>query len=85
MNESVKSIMASHWKNFSKKKLIGSHIRLKTKDSGVDITVRYHTLALKRNSISTDIIREILKQITKTKDVEIAYPHTQVLLPEGKR
>jgi small-conductance mechanosensitive channel len=85
MNNAVKSVMTPHWNNFSKKKLIGSHIRLKTKESGVDITVRYHTLALKRNSISTDITREILKKIKKTDDVEIAYPHTQVLLPESKK
>ncbi|KYK20533.1 hypothetical protein AYK21_05985 [Thermoplasmatales archaeon SG8-52-2] len=85
MNDAVKVVMDPFWKFFTKKKLIGSHIRLKTKDSGVDVTVRYHTLALKRNSIATDIIREILKEIRKTDDVEIAYPHTQVLLPEEKK
>ena len=85
MNESVKKIMTTHWKFFMKKKLIGSHIRLRTKDSGIDVTVRYHTLATKRNAIATDIIREILKEIRKTDDVEIAYPHTQVLLPENKK
>jgi len=85
MNESVKKIMAPNWKFFMKKKLIGSHIRLKTKDSGIDVTVRYHTLATKRNAIATDIIRGILKEIRKTDDVEIAYPHTQVLLPENKK
>lgn len=85
MNESVKRIMTPHWKFFMKKKLIGSHIRLKTKDSGIDVTVRYHTLATKRNAIATDIIRGILKEIRKTKDVEIAYPHTQVLLPKNKK
>jgi small-conductance mechanosensitive channel len=85
MNDAVKIIMEPYWKFFTKKKLIGSHIRLKTKDSGVDVTVRYHTLALKRNGIATDIIREILKDIRKTSDVEIAYPHTQVLLPEEKK
>jgi small-conductance mechanosensitive channel len=78
MNSAVKTVMTPLWNNFSKKKLIGSHIRLKTKDSGLDITVRYHTLAMKRNSIATDIIREILKHIRKTKD-------TQVLLPESKK
>ena len=85
MSEAVKVIMDPFWKFYTKKKLIGSHIRLKTKDSGVDVTVRYHTLAMKRNGIATDIIREILKGIKKTDDVEIAYPHTQVLLPEEKK
>jgi small-conductance mechanosensitive channel len=85
MNGAVKTIMTPHWKFYTKKRLIGSHIRLKTKDSGIDVTVRYHTLALKRNGIATDIIREILKEIRKTGDVEIAYPHTQVLLPDRKK
>jgi len=84
MKAAVKKIMIPHWEFFIKKRLIGSHIRLKTKDSGIDITVRYHTIATKRNAIATDIIREILKEIRKTDDVEIAYPHTQVLLPENR-
>jgi len=49
------------------------------KDSGVDVTVRYNTLADRRNEISTDITREILQRIDKSKDVEIAYPHTEVI------
>jgi len=85
MNEAVKKIMTPHWNFFTKKRLIGSHIRLKTKDSGIDISVRYHTVAMKRNAIATDIIREVLKEISKTDDVEIAYPHTQVLFPENKQ
>ncbi|KYK31536.1 MAG: hypothetical protein AYK22_02260 [Thermoplasmatales archaeon SG8-52-3] len=84
MNDAVKKIMTPHWNFFTKKKLIGSHIRLKTKDSGIDITVRYHTMAMKRNALATDIIREILKEIRKTDDVEVAYPHTQIILPENK-
>jgi small-conductance mechanosensitive channel len=83
--DAVKKIMTPHWKFFTKKRLIGAHTRLKTKESGIDVTVRYHSLAMKRNSISTDIIREILNQIKRTEDVEIAYPHTQVILPNGKK
>jgi small-conductance mechanosensitive channel len=55
---------------------------LSFKDSGIDVTVRYFTIATKRNQISTDIRREIFHQIRNTKDVEIAYPHTEVLFRE---
>jgi small-conductance mechanosensitive channel len=85
MNNAVGKIMSPLWENFQKRIPHESHTRLKCKDSGIDVTVRYYSLVTKRNAISTDIIREILKQISKTKDVEIAYPHTQILLPENKQ
>jgi small-conductance mechanosensitive channel len=85
MNQAVGLIMVPIWKTFQKRIPLESHTRLKCKDSGIDVIARYYSLVTKRNSISTDIIREILKQISKTKDVEIAYPHTQVLLPENKK
>jgi small-conductance mechanosensitive channel len=84
MNDAVGKIMVPLWETFHKRIPLKSHTRLKFKDSGIDVTVRYYSIVTKRNAISTDIIREILKQIRKTKDVEIAYPHTQVLLPENK-
>ena len=37
------------------------------------------SLARKRNEITTDITREIFNQISKSKDAEIAYPHTEVI------
>ena len=85
MNSSVGKIMAPYWEMFQKRIPLESHTRLKCKDSGIDVTVRYYSLVTKRNSISTDIIREILSEIRKTKDVDIAYPHTQVILPEDKK
>ena len=85
MNQAVGKIMAPLWETFQKRIPLESHTRLKCKDSGIDVTVRYYSLVTKRNAISTDIIREILNQIGKIKDVEIAYPHTQVLLPEDKK
>lgn len=84
MNDAVGKIMTPLWETFKKRIPLESHTRLKCKDSGIDVTVRYYSIITKRNAISTDIIREILKQISYTKDVEIAYPHTQVLLPKNK-
>jgi small-conductance mechanosensitive channel len=85
MNTAVGKIMTPLWEKFQKRLPLKSHTRLKCKESGIDVTVRYYSTIINRNAISTDIIREIIKEISKTKDVEIAYPHTQVLLPENKK
>jgi small-conductance mechanosensitive channel len=84
MKDAVGKIMRPLWETFQKRIPLESNTRLKCKDSGIDLTVRYYSIVTKRNAISTDITREILKQISKTKDVEIAYPHTQVILAENK-
>lgn len=80
IKKSVNKIMKPYWENFPKKIPQKPHIRLKFRESGIDVTVRYYTLANERNKISTDITREIFKNIKKTEEVEIAYPHTKVLL-----
>jgi small-conductance mechanosensitive channel len=84
MKDAVGKIMRPIWETFQKRIPLESNTRLKCKDSGIDVSVRYYSIVTKRNAISTDITREILKQINNTKDVEIAYPHTQVILPENK-
>lgn len=85
MIKAVDKIMKPYWDKFPKKIPQDPHIRLKSKDSGVDIIVRYYTVVTNRNAIATKIIREILNQIRKSDNVEIAYPHTQVLLPDNKQ
>ena len=75
----VKKIMEPSWKNFPERISKEPHIRLQFKDSGIDVSVRYYTIALKRNEFATNIRREIFHQIRKTEDVEIAYPHTEIL------
>jgi hypothetical protein len=50
------------------------------RESGIDIAVRYYTIATKRNAITTDIRRDIWGRITKTSSVYFAYPHAEVLL-----
>jgi small-conductance mechanosensitive channel len=78
----VKKTMTPLWEKFPKRIEKKPHIRLKMKDSGVDVTVRYNTIADRRNEISTNITRQILQNIEKSKDVEIAYPHTEVIFRE---
>ncbi len=55
------------------------YLRLNFQPSGVDIRVRYYTPAGKRQEYNSNITEEILKDITKTKGVEIAYPHSEIL------
>ena len=78
----VDKIIKKYWEDFSKKIENKPHTRLQFKDSGINISVRYYTIALNRNKIATDIRREIFNQIRKTDDVEFAYPHTEVLFRE---
>ena len=81
---SVNKIMKPYWEKFPKKIPQEPHIRLKFMESGINVTVRYYSLATSRNAIITDIVREIFKTIKNSKDVEIAYPHTEVLFREKK-
>ena len=46
------------------------HIRLRFKDSGIDVIARYYVLAKKRNEISTGITREIFNKIKKLELVQ---------------
>ena len=82
--DSVNKIMKPFWEKFPKKIPQKPHIRLKFMESGINVTVRYYSIATSRNAIITDIVREIFKTIKTLKDVEIAYPHTEVLFREKK-
>jgi small-conductance mechanosensitive channel len=82
--DSVNKIMKPYWEKFPKKIPQKPHIRLKFMESGINVTVRYYSLATSRNAIVTDIVREIFKIIKTTNYVEIAYPHTEVLFREKK-
>ena len=82
ITDAAEEIMKPMWAGFPKRISRKSHIRLMFRDSGIDITTRYHTLATKRNEITTGIRREIWNRIKKTSSVDFAYPHTEVLLRE---
>ena len=80
MIEAVKEIMKPIWDSFPDRIEKQPHVRLYLDDSGIDVTIRYYTVAPVRNAISTNIIREIHKRVTKSKDVNFAYPHSQVII-----
>ncbi len=83
--DSVRFIMKELWEGFPKRISQDAHTRLMFKDSGVNVVVRYNTIANRRNGIATDIRREIWNKVTKTADVEFAYPHTEVLFREKNK
>ncbi|MAG48102.1 hypothetical protein CL617_05855 [archaeon] len=58
------------------------YIRTFFRADGVDVRVRYFTPAHNLQEINSYITQEILKIIHKNKDVEIAYPHTEVIYRE---
>jgi len=82
ITDAVDEIVKPLWENFPKIISKKSHIRLMFRDSGIEVAIRYYTIANRRNEITTDIQREIWNRIRKTSSVDFAYPHTEVLLRE---
>jgi small-conductance mechanosensitive channel len=80
VKDATRKVLKPLYGKFPKKIPREPWIRLKFKKSGIDITVRYVTVARMREAIATDVTREIFTRIRKAKDVNIAYPHMEVLL-----
>ncbi|MBU1051356.1 MAG: mechanosensitive ion channel family protein [Nanoarchaeota archaeon] len=59
-------------------------IRIAMAGSGIDIKVRFYGEAYNIQKITSDITKEIYDRIQKEKDVEIAYPHTEVVFKNKK-
>jgi small-conductance mechanosensitive channel len=83
--DAASEVMGPHWDKFPKRIDVKPHTRLQFRDSGIDVTVRYQSIAKNRNRISTDIRRIIYNKIRESDDVEIAYPHAEVLLRNKKQ
>ena len=73
--ESAKIVLQDYEKNTQK-----PYSRTYFQPSGVDIFVRYLTLASNRNEISSKITQNIFKKVNKTEKVKFAYFHSEVLL-----
>ncbi|MCK5458555.1 MAG: mechanosensitive ion channel family protein [Thermoplasmatales archaeon] len=82
VTDAVDGIMESVREGFPKRIRKDSHVRLMFQDSGIDVIIRYYTIATRRNEVTTSIRREIWNSIRKTPSVEFAYPHTEVLFQE---
>ena len=55
------------------------YVRAELADSGIRLRLRYQTLAMERQRISSEIVRRIIEKFNATDKVEFAYPHTEVL------
>lgn len=55
------------------------YVRAELADSGIRLRLRYQTLAMERQRISSEIVYQIIKKFNQTDKVEFAYPHTEVL------
>ena len=85
IKDAVVGVMGPVWKKLPKDLVKEPKIRLSFEESGVNIGVRYYTPAINRNKLSTEIIREIFDKITESKSVEIAYPHTEIVLKNNTK
>jgi small-conductance mechanosensitive channel len=48
--------------------------------SGIDVKSRYYVRAADRIKVTSDVTQEIFRNIKKARDIEFAYPHTEVVL-----
>lgn len=55
-------------------------VRTSFQPSGIDCRTRYYVKADERIRIASNLTQEIFRKISKSKAVEIAYPHTEVVL-----
>lgn len=54
-------------------------------DSGVQVKIRYFAKAKERPKTKSDIVRELHRKVMKEKDLQFAYPHTEVLFKPGAK
>ncbi len=73
--ESAQIVLKDYEKNTQK-----PYSRTYFQPSGVDIFVRYLTLASNRNEISSKITQNIFKKVNQSKKIRFAYFHSQVFL-----
>ncbi len=71
-------------KNFIKETNKEPKVRVKMNASSITLKVRFFAPVKKMAEIKSDITREIFLRIKKEKNVEIAYPHTEVIFKDKK-
>ena len=69
-----------HTKEFAKHVKKEPYVLTYFEPNGVNVRARYLAPAKRLQEISSRITKEIKDKITEAKDVEIAYPHTEVVL-----
>jgi len=61
------------------------YVRTFFQPSGIDVKTRYYVRAEERIRIASELTHEIFRNISKAKGVEIAYPHTEVVLRQKRK
>ena len=82
LNNAIKIILIAAKKHvgiFTKDTKKDPYIRTFFKDSGISVIVRYMIPTQRINEFASNVTKEIYDNIVKTKNVEIAYPHTEVV------
>lgn len=82
----IMEITTRHSKEAFKEKKVKPVVRVELKDSWVDLRAKYYVHVRDSDEISSLISKEFFDASKKVKDVEIAYPHVQVVMPnDGKK
>ena len=80
--EKVQKIVLDCARSFPEVK--NPYVRSWFQPSGMDVILRYYTLASKREEVSSRVSQKILEKIKKEKEIELAYPHQEIILSKKK-
>ena len=80
--EKAKKICLDATKKFFDKNIKDGrpYIRIVQGESGIEVKARYKVKAVDRIEVFSNINNEIITNISKTKDVQIALPHREIIL-----
>jgi len=71
-------------KDFRKVMSMDPYVRTFFEDSGIKVYVRYYVPARRRQETASEITQYIFADIKKIRNVEIAYPHTEIVFKDKK-
>ena len=75
----IRESAITHTKEFTAATKKHPYLRLSLEASGIDIKARYFVSAKKVQSTATLIIKELYDTFKKHRDIEFAYPHTEII------
>ncbi len=87
LNKAIQIALKSakkHVKEFIKNPKKIPFVRTHFQSSGIDVKIRYFVPVKKMRKLSSIITQELHAEIMKTKEVEFAYPHTEILFKDKK-
>lgn len=82
--ELVRKAAEKHLKEYIKETKKEPKIRVELKDSGIDLKIRFYAPIKYITKIKSDISKEIYDMVKKQKDVNLAYPHTEMIISDDK-